>query len=151
MSKESRTKMRLARLGKEPWNKGTKGIMKPNIGSFKKGMVPWSKGKQNPHVKGEKNKSWKGGVTSQNNLIRRSGKMQDWRKAIFERDDYTCQECGTRSARGVIAFLHADHIKPFAYFPELRFELSNGRTLCYQCHLKTPTWGERAKTLYEVR
>lgn len=114
-------------------------------------MIPWSKGKENPYVKGERNPSWKGGVTTENELIRRSGKMYAWRKAVFERDNYTCQECEIKSAKGVKAFLHADHIQPFAYFPELRFELSNGRTLCSECHLKTPTWGERAKKLYEIR
>ena len=33
------------------------------------------------------------------------------------------------------------HIKPFADYPDLRFELSNGRTLCVPCHTKTPTYG----------
>ena len=33
-------------IGKSPWNKGTKGIMKPNSGSFKKGLTPWLKGKK---------------------------------------------------------------------------------------------------------
>lgn len=33
-----------------------------------------------------------------------------------------------------------DHIKPFAYYPDLRFELSNGRTLCIDCHKKTDTY-----------
>lgn len=28
------------------WNKGTKGLIKPNSGSFKKGFVPWNKGKK---------------------------------------------------------------------------------------------------------
>jgi hypothetical protein len=27
------------------WNKGTEGVMKANSGSFKKGLSPWSKGK----------------------------------------------------------------------------------------------------------
>lgn len=56
----------------------------------------------------------------------------EWRKAVFERDDYTCQDCGVRGT-----YLEADHIKPWAFFPELRFELSNGRTLCRPCHNKT--------------
>jgi len=33
--------------GHIPWNKGTKGLMKPNSGSFKKGNIPWNKGKKN--------------------------------------------------------------------------------------------------------
>ncbi len=65
-------------------------------------------------------------------LARYSPEMAKWRRAVFERDDYTCQGCGKRGCE-----LNADHIKPFAYFEELRFELSNGRTLCVPCHNKT--------------
>src|SRR3990167_451091 len=61
---------------------------------------------------------------------------RDWRKAVFERDDYTCQLCWQRGGR-----LQADHIKPFKRFPELRHVLSNGRTLCEPCHRKTETYG----------
>lgn len=66
--------------------------------------------------------------------------FQDWRKAVFERDDYTCVFCFAKGGQ-----LHADHIKPFAYYPELRFELSNGRTLCVDCHKATPTYGFHKK------
>jgi hypothetical protein len=38
--------------------------------------------------------------------------------------------------------LHPDHIKQFALYPELRYELSNGRTLCADCHRKTESWGK---------
>ena len=65
-------------------------------------------------------------------LARYSPEARDWRVAVFKRDDYTCQICHTRGT-----YLEADHIQPFAYFPELRFELSNGRTLCRPCHDKT--------------
>ena len=77
---------------------------------------------------------------------RGSASQQDWRRQIFERDDYTCQMCGERGGR-----LEVDHIKPYADYPELRLELSNGRTLCVGCHKKTPTygwaryWGRRAR------
>ena len=53
----------------------------------------------------------------------------DWRKAVYERDDYTCQWCGVRGGR-----MAADHILPWALFPEKRFDVSNGRTLCQPCH-----------------
>jgi len=61
---------------------------------------------------------------------------REWRIAVFERDNYTCQLCGVRGGR-----LQADHIKPFKAFPELRHDLSNGRTLCVPCHKTTPTYG----------
>lgn len=60
----------------------------------------------------------------------------EWRKQVFERDNYTCQECGSRGGR-----LNADHIKPWCIFPELRFDINNGRTLCIKCHKKTDTYG----------
>ena len=75
-----------------------------------------------------------------NRRIRYSKKMQLWRKAVFDRDDYTCQICGIRGT-----YLEADHIKRFAEYPELRFEISNGRTLCRPCHMKTDSWGNRGK------
>lgn len=42
--------------------------------------------------------------------------------------------------------LEADHIKPYSLFPELRYEVDNGRTLCVDCHKKTPTWGKKILT-----
>lgn len=54
---------------------------------------------------------------------------QDWRKAVFVRDQYTCKKCGK-----VGGTLNAHHIKTYKDFPELRYEISNGQTLCEQCH-----------------
>ena len=88
----------------------------------------------------EKNPAWKGGVTSINAAIRGSKEYILWRKSVFERDNYTCIWCLVRGGE-----LHADHIKPFAYFPELRFAIDNGRTLCVSCHRTTDTYGNKAK------
>lgn len=68
--------------------------------------------------------------------IRASVEYKAWRTAVFERDDYTCQMCQKRG--GVI---QADHIKSFALYPELRFDINNGRTLCLECHTTTDTYG----------
>ena len=54
-----------------------------------------------------------------------------WRAAVYERDDFTCQECGRRGVS-----LNAHHIKHWQHHPELRFDLSNGITLCEDCHAK---------------
>lgn len=100
--------------------------------------------KINPNPKGEKSPHWKGGITSINHKIRTSPEYADWRLKVFERDNYTCVECGIKNGLGKSIYFHADHIKPFALFPELRFEVSNGRTLCVPCHKKTGTWGRGA-------
>lgn len=88
--------------------------------------------------KKEKCYFWKGGVSSENAKIRSSMQYKVWRKKVFERDDYTCQSCNQRGG-----ILNADHIKPFSLFPELRFEINNGRTLCKECHEKTNTFAGR--------
>jgi 5-methylcytosine-specific restriction endonuclease McrA len=80
------------------------------------------------------------GITPELERIRRSAEYRAWRAAVFERDDFTCQDCGKRGG-----YLEADHIKTFAHHPDLRFELSNGRTLCQPCHRKTPTFGGRSR------
>ena len=78
---------------------------------------------------GERNPQWKGGVTLQNELIRKLPEYKLWRKSVFTRDDYTCVWCGQHGG-----YLEADHIKPFCDYPELRFAIDNGRTLCKKCH-----------------
>lgn len=102
-------------------------------------FTPEVKIKMSTAHKGEKSSTWKGGVTPQNELIRRSSTYRIWRKAVFGRDNFACifggKEHGNR--------LHADHIKPFAVYPELRFAIDNGRTLCENCHRKTDTYGRK--------
>lgn len=81
---------------------------------------------------GKRNVNWKGGVTPLNEKIRKSVEYVDWRKSVFQRDDFTCQHCDDSKGGN----LHAHHIKQFSEFPELRFEVSNGLTLCRNCHEK---------------
>lgn len=138
------------------WNKGLKICLNTGVTHIKKGQhlsiktqfgnkEPWNKGKENPYFKGENNPRWKGGITSENHRIRASVEYRDWRTKIFQRDDYICQECGIKGGwhkelnKKII--LNADHIKPFALYPELRFDVDNGRTLCINCHRKTNTYG----------
>jgi hypothetical protein len=92
--------------------------------------------------RGEKSHFWKGGVTDINDIIRNSVEYRLWHEAVFKRDNWTCRFCNQRGGE-----LHADHIKPFAYFPELRFAIDNGRTLCKECHRKTPTYGWKSRKL----
>jgi len=85
---------------------------------------------------GDKSPTWKGGVTPLHLKIRTSTKYREWRNSVFIRDNYTCQSCGIRCGNGTNVHLHAHHIKSFANFPDQRFDLNNGMTLCKQCHYK---------------
>lgn len=80
---------------------------------------------------GEKHHNWKGGITPLKKRMWCSSEYQKWRKMVFERDDYTCQNCDNRGGK-----LNAHHIKPIYKYPELVFDVSNGVTLCEECHLK---------------
>lgn len=92
--------------------------------------------------KGENSPLWKGGVSKKNNSERKifmsSFEYREWRRSVFVRDNYTCVFCKVKGGS-----LHADHIKPYLLYPDLRLSLENGRTLCVDCHRKTPTWGSR--------
>lgn len=61
---------------------------------------------------------------------RSSKDYQEWRKAVFERDDYKCRLCGRRGCE-----LNAHHIKYWSKSPEYRFDVNNGITLCKSCHI----------------
>lgn len=91
---------------------------------------------------GPKSTFWRGGVSKKNMTARKihmaTFEYRQWRRLVFERDDYTCQFCCERGGK-----LHADHIKPYAKYPKLRTTVANGRTLCESCHKTTPTWGGR--------
>lgn len=104
-------------------------------------------GKPNFKLRGENHPLWKGGITSINMKIRTSIEYKIWRRSIFERDRYTCIWCGVKSGNGKAIIIHADHIKPFALFPELRFAIDNGRTLCIDCHKTTDSYAGRIKKI----
>ena len=52
------------------------------------------------------------------------------RRAAFERDNYTCQECGVNKK------LCGHHIKSRLEYPGLIYEVDNIITLCASCHAK---------------
>lgn len=104
-----------------------------------------SRRKPESFIRGERHWNWKGGITPLHRTIRNSLESKLWRKSVFERDDYTCIWCGARCGKGKDVVLHADHIKSFAYYPELRFAIDNGRTLCVPCHKTTDTYMGRGR------
>ena len=64
---------------------------------------------------------------------RSSTRYKKWRQAVFKRDNYTCQHCGSKKN------LQAHHIIPWSETrneQNLRYSVANGITLCRTCHLK---------------
>ncbi len=86
---------------------------------------------------GEKSYFWKGGKTKESKLRRTTKEYKEWREKVFKRDNYTCQQCGSKKE------LEAHHIKEQSLYPELIYEVENGLTLCHECHKKTENYGRK--------
>lgn len=66
--------------------------------------------------------------------VRKSLEYRQWRDAVFAKDNWTCTKCGQRNGNGVEVYIEAHHIKPYTKYPDLRFNVNNGITLCKKCH-----------------
>lgn len=150
--------------GQTAWNKGipqTEEVKKKLSESLKviskeKGFGQWMTGKKDS-LEARRSKSiaakrviaegrhnfYVDGRTPLNKALRSSYQYRLWREAVFKRDNWTCQGegCGKRGCK-----LNADHIKSWRNFPELRFAIDNGQTLCVPCHEKTPNFKGKALT-----
>ena len=74
---------------------------------------------------GSKNHRWNNGASSERKRIWSSLEYKIWSRNIKEFWDFTCQICGRRGIE-----IHSNHIKKYADYPELRFELNNGIAIC---------------------
>jgi len=66
---------------------------------------------------------------SEGERIRKSAEYRLWRRAVYERDEFTCQKTGQLGGE-----LVAHHINNFVDFPELRLAIDNGITLSKVAH-----------------
>lgn len=89
--------------------------------------------KQSKRQMGSNNPAWKGGISlinlSERNILKKKPEYINWRKSVFERDNFTCRRCDQVGSE-----LNAHHIYSWKDFPLLRYEIWNGFTLCIACH-----------------
>lgn len=118
-------------LEEERLGRFEKGVRNNPQGEFKQGYVPWTKVNGNPKCEGKNHWNWKGGPARDNFNFRHSleHKLRSWRRSVYRRDNFTCQICNQHGGT-----LNAHHLKSFAKYKELRFDIDNGITLCYECH-----------------
>ena len=105
-----------------------KEIHKTKEFGFKKGMIPYNKGKKTgklPH-------NWKGGIAT----VKERARI---------RDNYTCQICGLREPE----IMEVDHILPKSRFKNKEFELENLITLCPNCHRRKTNRDKKQYHLYK--
>lgn len=148
-TEQAKRNIGLAGIGRTPWNKGKTGIYSEET-LRKISEHNRCKGKKNPQLteankkriytpelrkkmslrqKGENGSNWRGGIGDENIKFRNSIETRLWREAVFSRDNWTCQKCKKRGYK-----LHSHHILPFSLYPEHRRNISNGVTLCIDCH-----------------
>lgn len=153
MTDEIKAKISLARKGSIPWNKGIStrdaGKSRPKASFIDHCCVMCEKVFQayradnrkccsiqcaraltGLKIKGANHYRWKDGSRS-SDVDERVKFRCTMHKKVLERDDYTCVQCNNRGGS-----LQVDHIKSWARYPELRFNIDNCQTLCMDCHYK---------------
>lgn len=115
---------------------------KLKISQSKKGCIPWNKGIKglwlsdtfkvlNTIQKRENHPRWK---KDRNTLVKKQERndvsYKNWRKEVWLRDNFKCKianpDCSGR--------LEAHHILSWNEYPELRYDINNGITLCHAHH-----------------
>ena len=81
------------------------------------------------HFKGSNNPKYNPNLTDEERLNKRDTLENiNWRKSVYERDNYKCTICGKSHK------LEAHHLNSYTNFKEERFNIENGITLCKYHH-----------------
>lgn len=156
-TKETKLKMSLASKGRSKSTAHRKALKEASLRKYRNGFAsPLTKiWKENPKfLVAENNPNWKGGISKIDKSIRQMKEYLKWRSAVFQRDAYSCQQCGISKT-----YVTAHHIKSFAVIvnenaistrAEARkckelWNVSNGQTLCEPCHAKTDNYRGRVR------
>ena len=144
ITEKHKQNLSIANKGQIPWIKGKKHSIesrkkmsesrKSKIFSetHRKNLSNSSRGKPKPWFLGQNHPNWKGGKWKYyRNREMGQSEYINWRRLVFQRDGFTCQYCGE-----IGGDLNAHHKKRWKDYPELRYEVDNGITLCKFCHIE---------------
>ena len=101
-----------------PWNKGTKGIMKPNKTSFKSG---------------EESFQWKGGISF---LPYTTDFNKIFKLSIRQRDGLMCAKCGMKEEHCIKLFNRVLDVHHINYDKKVSIQ-ENCISLCKSCHIES--------------
>lgn len=81
------------------------------------------------NISGENSYRWNPELTEDDRLLTRGlPRYIAWRKAVFDRELYTCEICNTNG------YVNAHHKDGYHWCIERRFDLTNGACVCEDCH-----------------
>ena len=107
-------------------------------------------------LRGQNSSHWKGGISPLRDLIYQLQEYHNWRTTIFIRDDSKCRECGEQGQEvhhiKRFARIYEEFLKEYDQFSPMEdketllrlatkykpfWDVTNGKTLCSDCHSKT--------------
>ena len=106
---------------------------KRKISIAHKGMPNTSKGKKRPEYTGERSWKWikdRSQLARTRNIRGDSGESVIWTRKVKNRDNWKCKKANN----DCVGILEAHHILTVKDFPELRYDINNGITLCKYHH-----------------
>lgn len=150
LSEETKNKIRVARIGKKLSIETCEKISESLIGNTRTlGYIHTDETKlkmrESAH-RGADHHNYKGGITELDKAIRRLPEYDKWRDGVFERDNYTCRDCGKRGGnleghhdpKTFAQIIQENNIQTIedALNCEELWDIENGVTLCVNCHDK---------------
>lgn len=144
-TKEHLLKLSKANKGKVPWIKGKK----QTIDHIRKRIEARIKNGTTPRMtapRGESHYLW---MKDRSKLAKRQERndsaYREWRNQVYKRDSYRCRIANNDCNRKNVAH----HILPWSKFPELRYEVNNGITLCHAHHPKARSEEKRLIPIFK--